>query len=362
MEKIELSLLSQKQVFEDFNGEVLDVFKRYSPRASATDLAKLMGTPTHEQCTFSYDDRSLEYINHWLDTSVLTVIDDRSPTTGNTTAYWLKDLFKSPYEGSSYYVDRIGEYKPALKFARVLGVRPILSSLAIPDFDQYPQKEGFVGVKEVCFGEYPQNIVPKESDFFLDLERAYTYGDLLKTGKTYTLPIRQKGFPLNFQLETFLEYVYKGDTYIRFISNNQEIGILSDNSRSLSGTFFIKVSPVVWFYDEKTNSLISKKCLLASGLHWSSSMFDFDERPTSFKDTDLKQYMDTYLYRDLIPFFYQEEKSDVLTLPKRFTLLKEHFNLFRLSHPELGLEINFFQDQLNAIQSEMEDRGYMKVK
>ena len=152
------------------------------------------------------------------------------------------------------------------------------------------------GIKEIEYGEYPQWLVDKQ--YSNELEKAYNGGNMRKTGKSYTTDsINWHHRDTRFKAKQHIEYEYKGKKYIRFVNEQyRDIGEFLSDGRAIENgqVYWVNVEPVVWLVDEENNIAISKY-LLFSGVQFTS----VKNRYTDFKKTDIKQFMDNYLSKEI---------------------------------------------------------------
>ena len=157
---------------------------------------------------------------------------------------------------------------------------------------------GWNGTEEVTYGEYPQ--YAPASYMQKTLDNLYITRRIQKIRENYTFdstPYNEysKGFhPITYDV-----YQYNDKKYIRVKMNSYFDGNavqLSNGEKYKDGDYvWIEISPVVWLVDHKTKTLVSKRGLL-SGIR-----FHTDKRKYNgdFKTTEMKEYLDKYMSRDL---------------------------------------------------------------
>lgn len=157
---------------------------------------------------------------------------------------------------------------------------------------------GYNGTEEVEYGEYPQ--YAPDSDVQRRLENEYQRGNLRQTGRDYTFDKTEyDDYSQYFQPVTYEEYDYNGKKYIR-IRANSDYGSnsfkLSNGESYRNGDYvWVEVSPVKWLVDDKTQTLVSKRGLLAGiRFHTDDKSYNGD-----FSTTDMKEYLDKHMLRDL---------------------------------------------------------------
>lgn len=190
---------------------------------------------------------------------------------------------------------RYGKYR----YKRNGAVRPALLSSFIFSQISPNRVRGYNGTEEVEYGEYPQ--YAPDSDVQRRLENEYKNGNLQQTGRNYTFDKTEyDDYDQYFQPVTYEEYDYNGKRYIR-IRANSDYGHgskfkLSNGEYYQDGDFvWIEVSPVKWLIDDKTQTLVSKRGLLAGiRFHTKDRSYNGD-----FSTTDMKEYLDKHMLRDL---------------------------------------------------------------
>ena len=271
----ELTLLSEQEVWGVNGGRQLDVLEKYGTRSAITDLVILTGGYCEDSCSYmAPDDNSLKGRTGWVYT--------RS-SAGDGDVRGVTD------DGSRYV-----EYRSRRNGA----VRPALLSSFIFSQISPNRVRGYNGTEEVEYGEYPQ--YAPDSDVQRRLENEYQRGNLRQTGRDYTFDKTEyDDYSQYFQPVTYEEYDYNGKKYIR-IRANSDYGSnsfkLSNGESYRNGDYvWVEVSPVKWLVDDKTQTLVSKRGLLAGiRFHTDDKSYNGD-----FSTTDMKEYLDKHMLRDL---------------------------------------------------------------
>lgn len=271
----ELTLLSEQEVWGVNGGRQLDVLEKYGTRSAITDLVILTGGYCEDSCSYmAPDDNSLKGRTGWVYTRSSDGFGDVRGVT--------KD-------GSRYYKYR---------YRRNGAVRPALLSSFIFSQISPNRVRGYNGTEEVEYGEYPQ--YAPDSDVQRRLENEYKNGNLRQTGRNYTFDKTEyDDYDQYFQPVTYEEYDYNGKRYIR-IRANSDYGSnsfkLSNGESYRNGDYvWVEVSPVKWLIDDKTQTLVSKRGLLAGiRFHTKDRSYNGD-----FSTTDMKEYLDKHMLRDL---------------------------------------------------------------
>ena len=184
------------------------------------------------------------------------------------------------------------------RYTRDGAVRPALLSSFIFSQISPNRVRGYNGTEEVEYGEYPQ--YAPDSDVQRRLENEYKNGNLRQTGRNYTFDKTEyDDYDQYFQPVTYEEYDYNGKRYIR-IRANSDYGSnsfkLSNGESYRNGDYvWVEVSPVKWLIDDKTQTLVSKRGLL-SGIRFHTKDRSYNG---DFSTTDMKEYLDKHMLRDL---------------------------------------------------------------
>ena len=271
----ELTLLSEQEVWGVNGGRQLDVLEKYGTRSAITDLVILTGGYCEDSCSYmAPDDNSLKGRTGWVYTR-------SSAGDGD-----VRGVYEDGSRSYDYRYRRRGAVRPAL-----------LSSFIFSQIS--PNRvRGYNGTEEVEYGEYPQ--YAPDSDVQRRLENEYQRGNLRQTGRDYTFDKTEyDDYSQYFQPVTYEEYDYNGKKYIR-IRANSDYGSnsfkLSNGESYRNGDYvWVEVSPVKWLVDDKTQTLVSKRGLLAGiRFHTDDKSYNGD-----FSTTDMKEYLDKHMLRDL---------------------------------------------------------------
>lgn len=271
----ELTLLSEQEVWGVNGGRQLDVLEKYGTKSAITDLVILTGGYCEDSCSYmAPDDNSLKGRTGWVYT--------RS-SAGYGGVRGVNE------DGSRYYNFRSKRHG---------AVRPALLSSFIFSQISPNRVRGYNGTEEVEYGEYPQ--YAPDSDVQRRLENEYKNGNLRQTGRNYTFDKTEyDDYDQYFQPVTYEEYDYNGKRYIR-IRANSDYGSnsfkLSNGESYRNGDYvWVEVSPVKWLIDDKTQTLVSKRGLL-SGIRFHTKDRSYNG---DFSTTDMKEYLDKHMLRDL---------------------------------------------------------------
>ena len=267
-----LTLLSEGQIWGTRNESRLRVIKKYGTKAAITDLCVLTGSYLCEDPDYN--------------------IDEDKSLTGRTSCFWTRS---DDGIDDVCAVNENGKRNCIFRYHRLGAVRPVLQSSVIFSQISPNRVRGYNGTEEVEYGEYPQNAADSRMQNILESE--YNRG-MNKTGRSYTFnSVKYDDYYTGFKPVTYEEYEYQGKKYIR-IKANSKFGsnkfILSNGVRYKNGDYvWVEVSPVKWLIDDKTGILISKKGLV-SGIRFLDNRYKGD-----FDKTEMKEYLDKYMLRDL---------------------------------------------------------------
>ncbi|MBP3921240.1 MAG: ATP-binding protein [Bacilli bacterium] len=266
----DLTLLSEGQIWGNDNEAQLEVIRKYGTMAAITDLCILTGG----------------YLSDYN-------IDADSSLKGRTGWFWTKS------DNNGNYVRIINEHGSKSSghgYGRSGTVRPALQSSVI--FSQiFPNRvRGYNGTEEVEYGEYPQYAADSRMQSILESE----YNRRLnKTGRSYTFDsVKYSDYDTGFKPVTYAEYEFQGKNYIRIRANSDFGGKfkLSNDVEYRNGDYvWVEVSPVKWLIDDRTGLLISKRGLV-SGIRFLDKRTNYKG---DFSRTEMKEYLDIYMLRDL---------------------------------------------------------------
>ena len=274
MNSQDLTLLSEGQIFGSDSESQLEVIRKYGTKAAITDLCVLTGSYLCEDTNCNIDeDRSL---------------------TGRTSCFWTRS------DDGDNDVRAVIEYGNRCNMSRHLrygAVRPALQSSVIFSKISPNRVRGYNGTEEVEYGEYPQNAADSRMQNILESE--YNRG-MNKTGRSYTFDsVKYDDYDTGFKPVTYEEYEYQGKEYIRIKANFAFGGNkfkLSNGVEYRNGDYvWVEVSPVKWLIDDRTGILISKKGLV-SGIRFLDKKTNYEG---DFDRTEMKEYLDRYMLRDL---------------------------------------------------------------
>lgn len=274
MNNQDLTLLSEGQIWGNDKESQLEVIRMYGTKAAISDLCVLTGS--HLCVNTDYN------------------IDEDSSLKGRTGWFWTRSVDNDNYVRA---VNIRGSMHIISKQARLGAVRPALQSSVIFSQISPNRVRGYNGTEEVEYGEYPQYAADSRMQSIL--ESAYTRG-MNKTGRSYTFDsVKFDDYDTGFNSITYEEYEYQGKKYIRIRANfsfGRNKFKLSNGIEYRDGDYvWVEVSPVKWLIDDRTGILISKIGLV-SGIRFLDRKHNYKD---DFSRTEMKEYLDRYMLRDL---------------------------------------------------------------
>ena len=274
MNNQDLTLLSEGQIWGNDKESQLEVIRKYGTIAAITDLCVLTGSYLCEDTDYNIDeDSSLKGRTSWFWT--------RSDDNDND----VRAVNKDGNRDSTYSHERNGVVRPALQSS-------VIFSQISPN-----RVRGYNGTEEVEYGEYPQYAADSRMQSILESE--YNRG-MNKTGRSYTFDsVKYDDYDTGFKPVTYEEYEYQGKRYIRIRANSDFGGNkfkLSNGVEYRDGDcVWLEVSPVKWLIDDRTGILVSKLGLV-SGIRFLDRNHNYKG---DFSRTEMKEYLDRYMIRDL---------------------------------------------------------------
>lgn len=280
MNSQDLTLLSEGQIWGNDSESQLEVIRKYGTKAAITDLCVLTGSYLCEDTDYN--------------------IDEDKSLTGRTSWFWTRS---DDGNNDVRTAEEDGIRHIKCRYKRHGAVRPALQSSVIFSQISPNRVRGYNETEEVEYGEYPQNAADSRMQSILEaeyiLKAEYNRG-MNKTGRSYTFDsVKYDDYNTGFKPVTYEEYEYQGKEYIRIKANSVFGGkrfLLSNGVKYRNGDYvWVEVSPVKWLIDDRTGILISKKGLV-SGIR-------FLDKNTNYKGdfdrTEMKEYLDRYMLRDL---------------------------------------------------------------
>ncbi len=317
MEQLDFTLLTYEQVFGE---QKLDIFNKYGTECAITDFSILLGGyVSSDYCTS--EGKTLKDRTGWWWTKSFDVDNYARVVDENGYRVW------------NYVNERNGGARPALPYSSIAsnssnGVR------------------GRNGILEVEYGEYPQTIVSKSLSRRLD--KAYFNETIIKTGKCYvTDSVKSSDIKIDFNVMVHFEYEYKGKKYINIYGNSDSEGkMLSDGRIIKKGeSYWVKVEPIKWMIDEKTDIALSKM-ILFSGVQF-NHMGNYDG---DFENTTMKMFLDEFFRKDIIPLNYEDKIAEKDDSKDKVHMLIDEINMYISycnNQEEIRKRVNNLLDRYN---------------
>lgn len=274
MNNQDLTLLSEGQIWGNDKESQLEVIRKYGTKAAITDLFVLTGSYLCEDTDYN--------------------IDEDSSLKGRTSWFWTRS---DDNDNDVRAVNKHGDRDDLFRYLRYGAVRPALQSSVIFSQISPNRVRGYNGTEEVEYGEYPQYAADSRMQSILESE--YNRG-MNKTGRSYTFDsVKYDDYDTGFNPVTYEEYEYQGKKYIRIRANSDFDGNkfkLSNGVEYRDGDYvWVEVSPVKWLIDDRTGILVSKIGLV-SGIRFLDRNHNYKG---DFSRTEMKEYLDRYMIRDL---------------------------------------------------------------
>lgn len=274
MNNQDLTLLSEGQIWGNDKESQLEVIRKYGTKAAITDLCVLTGSYLCEDTDYN--------------------IDEDSSLKGRTSWFWTRS---DDNDNDVRAVNKHGDRDDLFRYLRYGAVRPALQSSVIFSQISPNRVRGYNGTEEVEYGEYPQYAADLRMQSILESE--YNRG-MNKTGRSYTFDsVKYDDYDTGFNPVTYEEYEYQGKKYIRIRANSDFDGNkfkLSNGVEYRDGDYvWVEVSPVKWLIDDRTGILVSKIGLV-SGIRFLDRNHNYKG---DFSRTEMKEYLDRYMIRDL---------------------------------------------------------------
>lgn len=225
------------------------------------------------------------------------------------------------------------------------GIRPCIP-YSVPN-DYEISRSGYVGRKsfpEIEYGEYPQYVVSDAMQS--ELEQAYLYGIMKKTGKTYTTDSRKSDDEASpFKALEHTEYEYEGKRYVRVYCRNVGFGNLSNGRTYKYGdNVWVEVSPLKWYVDKLTGTIFSKN-LIASGVR-----FNGDDYTGGFENTEMYKFLSEYFVKDIMP------RKDLQKTSKKDD---EETKSDSKKLEEIQQELTALKDQLSELKKSLQNKSVL---
>ncbi|MGM9850152.1 MAG: ATP-binding protein [Bacilli bacterium] len=261
---IDFSFLDNEQVFGD---NQIDILKKYGTKAAITDFSILLGG----------DVSNIEYIS--------------SDSRQKTGFWWLKDTIPEYIEMVDIVTDD-GRYKVKTVYSRCIGARPSFDASSF--FSKFDVLDSSDDVLRVSFGEYPQMVADAKT--CKELTNLLFNHLLIETGRVYMDITGTDKNGLCYERRNF-EYEYDGNKYVGIVGDKYSENSILSNGRKVveRQLYWIRVEPIIWLVDKKTNIALSEKILFSGVQFCSVGKYDRD-----FNNTHIKWFMDNYFAKEIV--------------------------------------------------------------
>ena len=297
---VRLTLPTMKDIFgtDDYDTGQLRAIAKYGAVSNVTDLALLSGADPYRYNGNIYEGAYFTKSQESVDMGYLLI-----------------------YEGGWCGINRNS-------YTRDKCIRPVIDMpsnyIELCKNSRFNDKD----VREVDFGEYPQNAPPKDIQEML--EEKYRKGEFKLTGASYTFNRFDNIKAIDnspFEPVKYNEYEYNGKKYIRTTVESNYI-VLNNGEclHDAKGSYvWIEVSPVTWLIDTEEHKLISKYCLLSGIRFDKEDLYDGD-----FSKTEMYDYLKKYMSREMMQGAI---KTYVSSKPK--TVNSYGFNFEKVSEEDI---------------------------
>ena len=259
---LDFTFLKKERIAGDFE---LDIFKKYGTKAAITDFSILLGG----------DVSNIEHVS--------------SDSRQRLGCWWLKDNYTNV---DVIVVSDDGNMMHKDIHSRCVGARPSFDASKF--FSKFNVLDSSNDVLRVSFGEYPQMVA--DAKICKELNNLLFHHLLIETGKFYMNISGADKNGKSFERK-FIEYEYEGSKYVGFVGDKScENSILSDGRKVVERQiYWVRVEPIIWLVDKKTNIAISEK-ILFSGVQFCST----DEYDRNFNNTHIKWFMYDHFAKEIV--------------------------------------------------------------
>ncbi len=217
------------------------------------------------------------------------------------TGMWYTQTIKD--DNNVHVVDHRGYKTSISNLKRQCGIRPVLLCDEIVEEMHFRALEP--DLVEFQYGEYPFIIADERTSRKMEL--LYHLDLLEKTGKIYVTDTSRSSVDSNaiFMATDYDEYFFEGNKYIRLetLDSYCNVNILSDGQNIHSqGIYWVKVKPIVWIMDLKTDFTISKDILLA-GIQFNN----YNKTNSCFSDSDIYAYLNNIMINNIEPSLVRQK-------------------------------------------------------
>lgn len=260
LENIELTLLTQSQIWGSRKEKQLDVFKKCGTEPLITEFSVLTGAEFDMKPSYSF-----------ISSSFYGLI-------------WTESLIEDGKVSCIYFNgNKSSEYKAT----RNLVIRPVIKCETL--FNNLYDEE----IEEIYLGKYPQFVPSYNTQ--VKLNELFNSNRLKITNSTYTIDDTAiDEFRYHFKAKTYPTYEYNKEEYIRIRANffNKNTFELNGNNYNYGDYVWVKILPLKWLIDKKEKLLICKYGILSGVM--------FDNYKNNCDKSEIYRYMNEYMLKDIL--------------------------------------------------------------
>ena len=250
---------------------------------------------------------------------------------GGSNSFWTKtsylDCFVIVIEQHNNYTFKNSNNKN-------FSIKPVIKLPGRVDkvFPNIKVKYSFYDYHFVELGEYPQDLYYE----FLDksLEELQKTNSITKTGKTY-----------HINNQDYKEYKFQDGTkaiYYKIDLEDKQYSFFNERHMFKNGSYvWVKVIPVKWLVDDKTDTLISGYGLL-SGVRFNKDGYD-----GNFENTEMYDFLNNVMFKDMFQD-YLPKKEEIKEENKKDNILQMIKGLLNKTK-----EIKDEEDKINIVNDLM---------
>ncbi len=214
---------------------------------------------------------------------------------GGSRSFWTK----TSDTGCVVVIDPYDNYKSEFCDNKDVSIRPVIKLPGRADkvFPNIEVKYNYRDYHYVKLGEYPQEIYHQYAH--RSLEDLHRTNPFTETGKIY-----------HINNQDYKEYKFKDGTkaiYYKVDLEDKYYTTVNGLYDFVNGSYvWVKVTPIEWLIDEKTDTLISK-CSLLSGIRFNKDSYD-----GNFENTEMYDFLNNVMFRDIFQDYLpkKEEKEE----------------------------------------------------
>ena len=260
---LDFDFLKVEQVFGENR---LKIFEKYGTKAAITDFSILLGVRVEDD----------------------SFVKDIPLLNMRAGDWWTK----TPYSGDTLVVLNSGHSYCRGVRNRIVGARPAFD--ASKHFSNFNVLDSSDDILRVSYGEYPQMVADEETCKELT-DQFYNRG-LKETGRVYII-LSDSNYDGTGLEQRFFEHEYNGNRYVGFVGDKYNEGKELSDGQIVSERkiYWVRVEPIVWLVDRKTNIALSEKILFSGVQFCNSAVYD-----RFFNKTHIKFFIDNYFAKEIV--------------------------------------------------------------